>query len=601
LPLFFETATVPAGILTNVRGKYMMTASPGRWSVTDRQLHLLICLSLAAVTLAVFWNVQFHDFILYDDLPYVVLNPHVQSGLTGGSIFWAVTTMEMSNWHPLTWLSLMLDYDLFRLNPVGYHWTNLLIHIAGTILLFSVLKRMTEDIWKSALVAALFAIHPLHVESVAWISERKDVLSAFFWFLTMGTYVRYTERPGTGNYLLVIAAFSLGLSAKPMLVTLPFVLLLLDIWPLRRLPVPFTRSNKTLPDAVGSRGVTWLHALREKLPFFFLVALSSVVTYLAQMNWKAMPSLEALPLETRMANALIAYVQYIVKMVWPADLAFFYPYAAWWSLWMVSGAVLLLAGMTILTMRIVERRPYLAVGWFWYLGTLVPVIGIVQIGSQAMADRYTYIPLIGLFIMIAWGVPSLMAKWRFRKRFLSGLSVAILSVLAVCSWQQVQHWKNSVTLFERALTVTARNYLAHNNLGVALFYEGRMEEAISQYAASLRIKPNLADARNNIGVALAAQGKYDEAVRHYREALHIRPDDAGIHNNIGVALAAQGKIDAAIDHYTQALRIRPDHEKARANLAAALAGREEPRKTADLVNDAQGGALRGPADGARQD
>ena len=601
MPLFFETTTVPAVVMTNVRGKDMMTARPGRWSVTGRQLHLLICLCLAAVTLAVFWNVQFHYFILYDDLPYIVLNRHIQSGLSGGSIFWAVTTMEMSNWHPLTWLSLMLDYDLFRLNPAGYHWTNLLIHIAGTILLFSVLRRMTEDIWKSAFVAVLFAIHPLHVESVAWVSERKDVLSAFFWFLTMGAYVRYTERPGAGNYLLVIAAFSLGLSAKPMLVTLPFVLILLDIWPLRRLPVPFTRSNQTLPDDVRVRGVTWLHALREKLPFFFLAALSSVVTYLAQMNWKAIPSLEALPLETRMANALIAYVQYIVKMFWPVDLAFFYPYAASRSLWMVSGAVLLLAGMTILTMRVVERRPYLAVGWLWYLGTLVPVIGIVQIGSQSMADRYTYIPLIGLFIMIAWGVPALMAKWRFRKLLLSGVSVALLSVLAVCSWQQVQHWKNSVTLFERALTVTARNYLAHNNLGVALFYEGRMEEAISQYAASLRIKPNLADARNNIGVALAAQGKYDEAIRHYREALRIRPDDAGTHNNIGVALAAQGNVDAALGHYTQALRIRPDHEKARANLAAVLAGREEQRKTADLLNDAQGGALRGPADGARQD
>jgi tetratricopeptide (TPR) repeat protein len=588
-------------MMTNVREQDMMTASPGRWSVTGRQLHLLICLSLAAVTLAVFWNVQFHDFILYDDLSYVVLNRHVQSGLTGGSILWAVTTLEMSNWHPLTWISLMLDYDLFRLNPAGYHWTNLLIHIASAILLFSVLKRMTEDIWKSALVAVLFAIHPLHVESVAWVSERKDVLSAFFWFLTMGAYVRYTERPGAGNYFLIIAAFSLGLLAKPMLVTLPFVLILLDIWPLRRLPVPFTRSNKTLSDDVGDRGVTWLHALREKLPLFFLALLSSVVTYLAQMSWKAIPSLEALPLETRMANALIAYVQYIAKMLWPADLAFFYPYAAWWSPWMVSGAVLLLTGLTILTMSVLERRPYLAVGWLWYLGTLVPVIGIVQVGSQAMADRYTYIPLIGLFILIAWGVPELFGNLRFRKPFLSVLSVVIVSVLAGCSWQQVQQWKNSVTLFERALSVTSRNYLAHNNLGVALFFEGRIEDAIRHYTQALRIKPNFADARINIGVAQAAQGKYDEAICHYREALRIRPDDAGTHNNIGVALAAQGKVEGAIDHYTQALRISPDHEKARANLAAALAGREEQRKIVDPVNDVQGGSLRGPAHGARQD
>ena len=588
-------ATVTAGMMINLREQDMMTASPGRWSVTGRQLHLLICLSLAAVTLAVFWNVQFHDFILYDDLPYVVLNRHVQSGLTGGSLFWAVTTMEMSNWHPLTWLSLMLDYDLFRLNPAGYHWTNLLIHIAGAILLFSLLRRMTEDIWKSALVAALFAVHPLHVESVAWVSERKDVLSAFFWFLTMGAYVRYTERPGAGNYLLIIAAFSLGLLAKPMLVTLPFVLILLDIWPLRRLPVPFTRSNRTLPDDVGGRGVTWSHALREKLPFFFLALLSSVVTYLAQMSWKAMPSLEALPLETRLANALIAYVQYIVKMFWPVDLAFFYPYVLWWPPWILAGAMLLLTGLTILTMRVVERRPYLAIGWLWYLGTLVPVIGIVQVGSQAMADRYTYIPLIGLFIMIAWGVPELMAKWRFRKPFLSVLSVVVLSVLAGCSWQQVQYWRNSVTLFERALSVTSKNYLTHNNLGVALFLEGRTEEAVRHYNAALQIKPDYADAHYNIGMALAAQGKYEEAIHRYREALHVRPDDAGTHNNIGVALAAQGKVDAAIGHYTQALQISPNHEKARANLAAALVRREGQRKAIDGKIDARRPTSRGVA------
>jgi len=574
-------------MMTNIRGKDMTAAGPGRWSVTGRQLYLLLCLFLAALTIAVFWNVQHHYFLLYDDPSYVILNSHVRSGLSGSGIFWALRTMDMSNWHPLTWLSLMLDYEFFRLNPAGYHWTNLIIHIAGAILLFSVLKGMTEDVWKSAFVAALFAVHPLHVESVAWVSERKDVLSAFFWFLTMGAYVRYTERPGAGNYLLVIVAFSLGLLAKPMLVTLPFVLILLDIWPLRRLPVPFTRSNKTLPDGLGGRGGAWSHALRAKLPFFFLALLSSGVTCLAQMSWKAMPSLEALPLETRLANALIAYVQYIVKMFWPTGLAFFYPYVPWWSPWMVSGAALLLTGLTILMLSYMETRPYLAVGWLWYLGTLVPVIGIIQVGSQAMADRYTYIPLIGLFIMIAWGVPELTAKWRFKKPFLFVLSAVVLSVLAVCSWQQVQHWKNSVTLFERALSVTAKNYLAHNNLGVALYLEGRMEEAISQYTASLRIKPNFADARINLGVVLAAQGKYDEAIRYYREALRVRPDDAGTHNNIGVALAAQGKVDAAIAHYTQALRIHPDHEKARANLAVALAIREEQRKAIDGKTDAR--------------
>ncbi len=578
-----------------------MTVSLGRWSVAGRQLYLLICLSLVAVTLAVFWEVQFHDFILYDDLPYVVLNRHVQSGLTGGSIFWALTTLEIGNWHPLTWLSLMMDYDLFRLNPAGYHWTNLLIHIAGTILLFGVLRYMTHNMWKSALVAALFAFHPLHVESVAWISERKDVLSAFFWFLTMGAYVRYTERPSVVNYFLIVTSFSLGLMAKPMLVTLPFILILLDIWPLRRLSVPFSRSNKTLPDEGGGSRVTWLHALMEKLPLLFLTLMSCIITYYAQMSWRAMPSMEALSISTRLANALIAYVQYIMKMLWPADLAFFYPYVSGWSPWLVSGAAVLLGGITILIIRVAADRPYLAVGWFWYLGTLVPVIGIVQVGSQAMADRYTYIPLIGLFIMIAWGVPELMNHRRFWKPLLPIVSVAILSILAVSSWQQVHYWKNSITLFERALSVTSKNYLAHINLGVALFCEGRIEDAIHHYTQALRIKPNFADAHNNIGVALVALGKYEEAIRHYREALRVRPNDAGTYNNIGVALAAQGDYDGAIDHYSAALRIRPDHEKARANIAAAEVGREKQRKAADLVNDAQRGALHEPADGASQD
>jgi tetratricopeptide (TPR) repeat protein len=565
----------------------MTTAGSGRWSVTSKQLHLLICLFLAAVTLAVFWNLQYYDFILYDDPPYVILNPHVQSGLNVSSIFWALTTMEMSNWHPLTWLSLMLDYHLFRLNPAGYHWTNLIIHIANTILLFTVLRRMTEDIWRSALVAALFAIHPLHVESVAWISERKDVLSAFFWFLTMWVYVRYTERPGPQRNLLVIASFSLGLMAKPMLVTLPFVLLLFDIWPLRRLANPFSRSGETLSGGLNSIRLTWSHALWEKLPLFLLAGISCVLTYLVQTSWEAVGSLEAFPLDIRLANALIAYMQYMMKLICPTDLAFFYPYIVWWPPWVVAGAALLLAGLTFLILRYMRARPHITVGWLWYLGTLVPVIGIVQVGSQAMADRYTYIPLIGLFIVIAWGVPDLLGDQRFKKPLLAVLSGVVLIFLALSSWQQVQYWRNSVTLFEHALSVTSKNYLAHNNLGVALFFEGRIAEAVRHYESALRIKPNFADAHYNIGMALAAQGKYEEAIRSYREALRFRPDDASTYNNIGVALAAQGDYDGAVDHYSTALRIRPDHGKSRANLAASLASREQRRKSFDAENDAQ--------------
>ncbi|MBA4396033.1 MAG: hypothetical protein C0394_01385 [Syntrophus sp. (in: bacteria)] len=556
----------------------MTTAGSGGVSVTDGQLRVIVCLILAAVAFAVFWNVQHHDFILYDDPRYVFLNPHVQFGLTGPSIFWAFTTMEMSNWHPLTWLSLMFDYDLFRLNPAGYHWTNLLIHIANGILLFTVFRRMTQDIWRSALVAALFTVHPLHVESVAWISERKDVLSAFFWLLTMGAYVRYADRPVTGNYLLLIAAFVLGLMAKPMLVTLPFVLLLFDVWPLRRLAFPFSRFNQTLPDDVAAGKITWPHALWEKIPLFFLAFLSSVITYLAQMSWNAVGTLEAFPLYTRIANALISYVHYIVKMFWPVNLAFFYPYILWWPPWILAGAALLLAGLTILIMKQRGNSPYLAVGWLWYLGTLVPVIGIVQVGSQAMADRYTYIPLIGLFMMIAWGVPELFGNWRFRKTFLSVLSGGVLTLLALSSWQQVQYWQNSVTLFEHALSVTSKNYLAHHNLGVALFLEGRTDDAVRHYNAALKIKPDYADAHYNIGMVMAVQGRYEEAIHRYLEALRIKPDNADAYNNIGVALAAQGKYDEAIRCYSDALRIRSGHEKARANLTAAMASTEARKR-----------------------
>jgi cytochrome c-type biogenesis protein CcmH/NrfG len=578
----------------------MITAGPDGVSVTARQLHLLTCLILASVTLAVFWNVQFHDFILYDDPPYVFLNPNVQSGITGRGLIWALTTFEFSNWHPLTWISLMLDYEMFRFNPAGYHWTNLIIHIATTILIFSVFRRMTQNIWRSALVAALFAIHPLHVESVAWISERKDVLSAFFWFLTIWAYMRFTERPGMGNYLMLIAAFIMGLMAKPMLVTLPFVLLLLDVWPLRRLAFPCIPFKKTFSVGVEGKVISWFHAIREKLPLFFLAFLSSVITYLAQMSWNAVGSLEMFSLNVRLANALISYVHYIVKMFWPVNLAFFYPYIVWWPPWIVGGAALLLAGFTILILKHIGTRPYLAVGWLWYLGTLVPVIGVVQVGSQAMADRYTYIPLIGLFMMIAWGAPELMTKWRFGKKFLSVLSGVVLAVLALSSWQQVQYWKNSVTLFEHALSVTSRNYLAHNNLGVALFIEGRTDEAMRHYNAALLIKPDYEDAHYNIGMVLAAQGNYEEAIHRYREALRIKPDNANAHNNIGVALAAQGKFDEAIRYYSDALRIRSDHAKARANLAAAMASKENQQKGIAPAKYGNPPVLPGLIDGVRR-
>lgn len=573
----------------------MMKVCSGRWSLTRGQFHLLFCLILVALSLSVFWNVQFHDFVFYDDPLYVTLNRHVQDGLTIKGCFWALTTMDASNWHPLTWLSLMLDYDLFRLNPAGYHWTNLIIHIANVILLFTVLNRMTGNIGRSAFVTALFAVHPLHVESVAWISERKDVLSTFFWLLVIWVYVRHIERPGAKTFFLLIVSFVLGLLSKPMLVTLPFVLILLDIWPLKRISVPFLCNGKTSGvDRERWRG--WQQVLIEKLPLFFLSFLSCVLTWLAQVNGKSLGSLEAFPMDIRIANVLNSYIQYILKVFWPSDLAFFYPYVMSLSPWHVTGEALMLAGITILTIRWAEKRPYLAVGWFWYLGTLIPVIGIVQVGIQSMADRYTYIPLIGLFIMIAWGVPELLGSRRSGKLFLPVLSLLILSILSVCAWQQVQYWKNSTTLFQRALAVTSKNYLAHNNFGVILYRAGRIEEAVRHFIAALQIKPTYADVHCNLGMALVANGNYHEAIRHYREALRIKPYSADIHKDIGTLLTTKGKVKEAIDHYSTALRINPDDELARVKLLALTGQIRKQQQTVTPGNEAIHPALRGSAD-----
>ena len=562
-------------------------------STRRHRLQFVVSLFLLMATITVFWQVRDHDFVSYDDNLYVTQNPHVQSGLTEDSIIWAFTSGHASNWHPLTWLSHMLDYELFGLDPKGHHLTNLLLHGANTVLLFLVLSWMTGALWEPAVVAALFALHPLHVESVAWVAERKDLLSTFFWIITMFAYVRYVRNPGHRSYLSLVLVFALGLMAKPMLVTLPLVLLLLDYWPLKRLGIGVSASN-------NNQNRPW-KLIREKTSLLTLAAGSCLVTLLVQRQGTALQSLEQFSLQDRVANALVSYEKYIEQMIWPRRLAVYYPHPLDnLPVWQIAGAILFLACTTILVVRKARPHPYLIVGWLWFLGTLAPVIGIVQVGGQAMADRYTYVPLIGLFISMAWGVSSVVTRWPRLQGAVSTVTVCVISLLTISTWFQLHHWKNSIVLFEHALKVTSNNQLAHNNLGLALSKEGRIEEAVEHFSQALLITPqyvhahiNLANAykdqgnlkkaedhyrqalgfvpddataKNNLGIVIAMQGRTDEAVALFSEVLRADPDNALAHNNMGIALAKSGEFDKAVEHFSEALRINPDSASARRNL-----------------------------------
>ena len=527
----------------------------------------LICLLLIATTLSVFWQVQNHDFVNIDDNKYISDNPHVKNGLTRASFIWAFTTTRAANWHPLTWLSHMLDYQLYGMNPGGHHLTSLLLHVANSVLLFLLLSRMTGALWRSAFVAALFALHPLHVESVVWVSERKDVLSTFFWISTMWMYFRYAKRPDFFRYMLALFAFALGLMAKPMLVTLPCVLLLLDYWPLRRFRPGETAA---ITPAAKEQGSPFFYLLLEKIPFFALSTASSIVTFIAQKSAGAL-MVDVYPVKIRIANALVSYVSYMGKMIWPRGLVVFYLHPGK-SLpgWHAVGAGLLLVCLSVAVMRAARRHPYLAVGWLWYLGTLVPVIGLVQVGLQAMADRYTYVPLIGLFIIVAWGVFDLVKGWRHQQVALALSAGLLLFGLTTCTWLQVRHWKNSATLFQHALRMNSQNYLAHNNLGAALLQQGKIEEGILHYTKALEIQPNYWLAHSNLGGHLVGQGEMEEAMRHCSEAVRLNPGSPEAHSNLGLALALQGRFEEATTHYFEALRLRPEYAPAHRNLGLAL-------------------------------
>lgn len=573
-------------------------------------LKWLICIVLAVATLAVFWPVKDHAFINMDDYQYVTENPHVKTGINVRNIRWAFTTFYASNWHPLTWLSLMLDHRLFGLNPMGYHLINLLFHITNSILLFLILRRTADALWPSAFVAALFALHPLHVESVAWVAERKDVLSTFFWLLTMGAYVFYVERPDRKRYFLTLVFFTLGLLSKPMLVTLPVVLLLFDYWPLGRMKFreampprnatrakakkPGVKKTKSTPANSGQTGLSgqaplWpivRSLLREKIPFFILSAASCIVTVIAQQRGGALMSSDVLPFGVRLVHALVSYVGYIEKMICPINLAIFYPHHGMPPVWTILFSAAFLSVLTFVVIRWGKQMPYLPVGWFWYLGTMIPVIGIVQVGGQSMADRYTYVPLIGLFIDIAWMVPVLAGKWRFRPSVLAAGAGVVLSIFVFLDWSQVRYWRDSITLFEHAVQVVPDNHRAHNNLGVALSASGRSEEAANHYAEAIRIKPGYENAHFNLGNFLAARGRSEEALTHYSEAIRLKPNYAKAHQNMGTLLASTGNFKEAIDHYQEALKSDPANAGIYYNLGVAWMAANRPNEAIECLQEA---------------
>ena len=535
----------------------------------NRHRNVLICLLLTTAVLVVYWQVQNFDFIDYDDNIYVIENTHIQTGLTFQNIAWAFRDTHVGHWHPLTWFSHMLDWRLFRANPGGHHWTSIILHVANTLLLFLVFKRMTAEVWKNAFIAALFGVHPLNVESVVWIAERKNVLSMFFLIVTIWVYVFYVEQQEFKRYLLVLLSFALGLMAKPIIVTLPFLLLLLDYWPLNRFPSEKSGDNGRLQNK-KFLGLSVFRLILEKIPLFALSAISCIVTLFAARSAGAMKSLDVFPLEIRIANAFISYMRYIEKMFWPHDLSVFYPYQGVFPVWQVALTGLTFSCVTILVFWAARRYPYLAVGWLWYLGTLLPVIGLVQVGFQAMADRYAYLPLIGLFIIIAFGIPDLSSGWRWRRVISATSAGVIIPVFMICTWLSVQHWQNSTTVFQHALNVTRNNHIAHLGMGNVFLNQGNPDRAAAHYRRALQIKPDYAEAHNNLGIIAMRKKNFAEAVHYYHEALRIDPHFVKAYNNIGVILAYQGKIGDAIAHFRAALRVDPDYGGAKSNMSKVL-------------------------------
>ncbi len=528
----------------------------------------IICILLSALVLAIYWKVQYHEFINYDDGRYITQNKHVKSGLSKENFIWAFTHSHSANWHPITWLSHMLDSHFYGLNPNGHHLTSLGLHIANSLLLFLVLCRMTGEVWKSCFVASLFAFHPINIESVAWTSERKSVLSTLFWLLTTWAYINYVQKQNFARYSIVFLFFILGLMSKPMLVTLPFVFLLLDYWPLNRFKISPANKASQIKNNL-------LNLFFEKIPLLFLVVGSCTITLIAQKSWGAVVSLETVPLMSRISNALVSYLKYLEKMVWPKKFSIFYPYPTdGFILWKVLMSGLVLITITFISIRLIKKAPYLAVGWFWYLGTLIPVIGLVQVGQQAMADRYAYVPLIGIFIIIAWGLPELLAEWRYKKKVLSLLVGILIPTLMIITWIQVGHWKNSITIFQHAINITDKKYpsfvAVYNNLGVVLIEQMKFEEAVTNLEKAVELQPNYSEAYNNLGYALGELNRFSEANIHYKKAIRLKPDYAEAHNNLANSLSKKPNFKQAIIHYKKAIQFKPEYSEAYFNLGVVL-------------------------------
>lgn len=514
---------------------------------------LPICLLLTLFTICAYWSATDNPFVNYDDHYYVTQNPHVTDGLSWAAVQWAFTSFDVANWHPLTWISHQLDVTLFGLNPRGHHASNLLLHIANALLLLLLLVRLTGTLWRSVTVVAIFALHPLHVESVAWVAERKDLLCAFFFLLTLYAYLRYTKRSGWRTLLPVLLFFTLSLMSKPMSVTLPFVLLLLDWWPLNRFgSIPLRKI------------------ILEKIPFAILSFASSIVTLYAQKSGEAVITVEKLSILYRLMNALSAYLIYLRNMVWPQNLALLYPLPDTPPIGTAAVGAVLIVLLTLAFFYQRKNLPYLLTGWFWYLGMLVPVIGLVQVGIQSHADRYTYLPMIGCSIAVVWGLHDISAKWSQGHNTLRILAPFLMLVFIIQTRQQVLVWRNNETLFRHALAVTSNNYVIHMTLGSELWNQGRRNEAIAEYRKAIKITPQYPDHYFILATALLLEGKAEEAAKEYRKTLELRPDFPFAHTNLGMALQKMGRFEEAITEYKEGLRVVPDDYKAKDNLQLLL-------------------------------
>lgn len=536
------------------------TAPPPRQASLDARA-LWLGLGLIALVLLVYAPVRHYGFVDLDDPQYVSENPFVSNGVTWSAVKWAFTSIHASYWLPLIWISHMVDVQLYGLNAGGHHVTNVILHAANSILLFVILQRTTGATGRSAFVAALFAIHPLHVESVVWVTERKDVLSTLFLLLTIWTYVEYVRKPARIRYALSLLFFVLGLMSKAMLVTLPFMLLLLDVWPLRRYEVSQWRLSP-------AQRATLVRLVREKIPFFVLAIAGAVVTYVTQQTTGAVASTTQIPIALRAGNALVSYVTYIGQVLWPTRLALFYPYPRQLSPVLVGACVAAIAAVTVLVVHSARTRPYLTIGWLWYLGTLVPVIGFIQAGDQARADRFTYVPLIGVFVMIGWGAYDVLR----RPRALAVVGALVVVAAAGMARVQVGYWRDNTELWEHALRVTDESYVAHTNLGLAVYTRGKVDSAIAEFRAALRLRPDFAEAYNDLGVALANRGDTDGAIQAFLNALRAKPSQAPSHYNAAVLLAGKGDTAAARTHLELALQIDPNYADARRALERLQGG-----------------------------